>query len=107
MSDLLGGFFHSEYYRSSESVFITLTKENIGKEHICCAFSDKNGKDGLVTVVGTKKFHFMSDAKWLLRQGFVTCEELSSGFSLFYRGRFITTDISVCMESRFIKLVGV
>ena len=31
----------------------------------------QQGKDGLVTVVGTKKFHFMSDTKWLLRQGFV------------------------------------
>ena len=26
--------------------FITLTKENIDKEHICCAFSDKKYKDG-------------------------------------------------------------
>ena len=147
--------------------FITLTKENIDKEHICCAISDKkcaesykekkewlkreldNGyvfrrlnerakvfieygpaekawapviasnylllycfwvsgqykgkgyakallktvlddaaaqkKDGLVTVAGTKKFHFMSDAKWLLRQGFETVEELPCGFSLLAR----------------------
>ncbi len=42
----------------------------------------QQGKDGLVTVVGTKKFHFMSDTKWLLRQGFEDCEQLSSGFSL-------------------------
>ena len=144
--------------------FITLTKENIGKEHICCGFSDKKcknsyelkkewlkkefdngyvfrrlderakvfieygpaekawlpveapnylmincfwvagqykgkgyaktllqsaiddvkqqGKDGLVTVVGTTKFHFMSDTKWLLRQGFETVEKLDYGFSL-------------------------
>ena len=144
--------------------FITLTKDNIEKEHICCAFSDKKcqesynlkkewlkrqfengyvfrrlnerakvfieygpaengwvpvkadnyllincfwvagqykgkgyakallqtaiddalqqGKDGLVTVVGTKKFHFMSDTKWLLQHGFVTVEKLSDGFSL-------------------------
>ena len=148
--------------------FIILNKENIGKEHICCAFSDKkcnvgyeqkkewlkkefdNGyvfrrlderakvfieyvpaekawlpvvapnylmigcfwvsgqykgrgyakallqsaiddakqqrKDGLLTVVGTTKFHFMSDTKWLLRQGFETVEKLDyglpSGFSL-------------------------
>ncbi len=144
--------------------YITLTKENISTEHICCAFSDKKcsdsymqkkqwlanefdngyvfrrlderakvfieyvpaekawvpvtapnylmigcfwvsgkykkqghgkallneaiettqkqGKDGLVTVVGTKKFHFMSDTKWLLRQGFESCEDISSGFSL-------------------------
>lgn len=145
------------------------------------------GKDGLVTVVGTSKFHFMSDTKWLLKQGFETCEKLSSGFSLlvkkinpnannpsfmdsvnsgecadkngivvyysnrcpfseyhvntslketaekrnlplkvikldtmekaqtsptpatifslFYNGKFITTDLSVCMDSRFDKIV--
>lgn len=144
--------------------YITLTKENIKDEHICCAFSDKkcaqsyeakkrwlsaefeNGyvfrklderakvfieygpaekawvpviapgyimigcfwvsgrykgagrgkallqtvidgakrqsKRGLVTVVGTKKFHFMSDTKWLLRQGFKICESTTTGFSL-------------------------
>lgn len=250
--------------------FITLTKDNIEQEHICCAFSDKKctesynqkkkwlaaqfeneyvfrrlnerakifieygpaekswlpvradnyllincfwvsgqykgqgyakallqtaiddaleqGKEGLVTVVGTKKFHFMSDTKWLLRQGFVVCEQLSSGFSLlvkklnpdaivpafnesarngecpdkegivvyfsnrcpfaefhvttslqeaitkrnlplkiikletmeqaqnapspatifslFYNGKFVTTDISVCMDSRFDKVLA-
>ena len=144
--------------------FITLTRENIGKEHICCAFSDKKcnagyelkkewlakefdngyvfrrlderakvfieyapaekawlpvvapnylmigcfwvsgqykgkgyakallqsaiddakhqGKDGLVTVAGTAKLPFMSDAKWLLRQEFETVEKLDYGFSL-------------------------
>lgn len=144
--------------------YITLTKENIGTEHICCAFSDKKckesyelkkewlkrefdngyvfrrlderakvfieyvpaekawmpveatgylmincfwvsgqykgkghgkallqsaiddaraqGKEGLVTVVGTKKFHFMGDTKWFLRQGFETVAELPYGFSL-------------------------
>lgn len=144
--------------------YVTLTKENIGSEHICCAFSDKKcsegyelkkqwlagefengyvfrrleerakvfieygpaekawmpvtapnymmigcfwvsgrykgkghgkallkevvkkaksqGKNGLVTVVGTKKFHFMSDTKWLLGQGFEICESIFSGFSL-------------------------
>ncbi|GEM_PF-2954816 len=28
-----------------EAIFITLNEENIGKEHICCAFSDKKCKD--------------------------------------------------------------
>ena len=147
-----------------EKQFITLTKDNIEKEHICCAFSDKKckesyelkkewlkkefdngyvfrrlderakvfieyvpaekawtpvnapnylmincfwvsgqykgsgygkallqsaiddaksqGKDGLVTVAGTSKFHFMSDTKWLLRQGFKSIEKLPYGFSL-------------------------
>ena len=251
--------------------FITLTKENIDREHICCAFSDKKcqnsyeskkawlkkefdngyvfrrlcerakvfieyvpsekvwipvvapnylminclwvsgqykgkgyakallqsaiddarqqGKDGLVTVVGTFKLPFMSDTKWLLRQGFETIEKLNYGFSLlalklnpqatnprfresvssgecsdkeglvvyysnrcpfteyhvqteltqtaekrriplkiikletmvqaqsaptpatifslFYNGKFVTTDISACMDSRFEKIVKI
>jgi predicted GNAT family acetyltransferase len=252
-----------------EAKFITLTKDNIDKAHICCAFSDKkcqnsyeskkkwlknefdNGyvfrrlderakvfieycpagkawipviapnylmincfwvsgqykgkgyakallqtaiddarqqeKDGLVTIAGTAKLPFMSDTKWLLRQGFETVEKLSYGFSLlalkfnpqaakpkfnesvssgecsdknglvvyysnrcpfteyhvseeliktagnrklplkiikletmeqaqsaptpatifslFYNGKFVTTDISVCMNSRFDKII--
>lgn len=146
-------------------------------------------KDGLVTVAGTKKLHFMSDTKWLLRQGFETTATLNTGFSLltrkiksdtdnipkfsdsaisgkpecisglvvyysnrcpftefhvktnlketaekrklplqiikletmeqarsaptpatifslFYNGEFITTDVSVCMDSRFDKIMG-
>lgn len=147
-----------------ETKYITLTKENIGTEHICCAISDKKckegyelkkewlkkeldngyvfrrlderakvfieyvpaekawapvdapgylmincfwvsgqykgsghgkallqsaiddarsqGKSGLVTVAGTAKYHFMSDTKWLLRQGFQTVAKLPNGFSL-------------------------
>lgn len=150
-----------------EEKFITLTKDNIDKEHICCAFTSKESKegydlkkewlkkefdkgyvfrrlderakvfieyvpaenawlpidapnylmincfwvsgqykgkgyaksllesalddaksqnrDGLVTVVGTKKYHFMSDTKWLLRQGFEAIQELPNGFSLLVR----------------------
>jgi hypothetical protein len=161
-----------------------------GKELLRLAVEDANdqGKDGLVTVAGTSKFHFMSDNKWLLRQGFEICEKLLSGFSLlvyknnpkaenpkfkdsvktgecedktglvvyysnrcpfseyhvttsltetagkrklplkmikirtreqsqsaptpatifslFYNGKFVTTDISVCMDSRFDKIMG-
>lgn len=144
--------------------YITLTKENLAKEHICCAFSDKKckesyelkkewlrkeldngyvfrrlderakvfieygpaerawipvdapgylmincfwvsgqykgkghgkallqsalddaraqGKAGLVAVVGTKKLPFMSDTKWLLRQGFEVVANVPYGFSL-------------------------
>ncbi len=249
--------------------FITLTAENIEKEHICCAFSDKkcaesyalkkdwlrnefkNGyvfrrlnarakvfieygpaekawvpvqgpgyliincmwvsgqykgkgyakallesaldeahaekKEGLTTVVGSKKLPFMGDLKWFQRQGFEVCQKLPNGFyllvrkirpeapdptfkesvlrgecldkeglvvyysnrcpyaefhakvslpetaakrglpvklikletreqaqnaptpaaifSLFYQGKFITTDLSVCMENRFEKFI--
>lgn len=144
--------------------YITLTKESVEKEHICCAFSDKKckegyelkkewlkkeldngyvfrrldqrakvfieygpaerawipvdapgylmincfwvsgqykgkghgkallqsviddaraqGKAGLVTVAGASKLPFMSDTKWLLRQGFEVVAKLSYGFSL-------------------------
>ncbi|SMP63751.1 N-acetyltransferase [Anoxynatronum buryatiense] len=44
--------------------------------------AEQQGKDGLVTVVGTKKYHFMSDTKWLLKQGFVECDTTPAGFSL-------------------------
>jgi GNAT superfamily N-acetyltransferase len=40
------------------------------------------GKKGLVTIVGKKKFHFMNDTKWLLKQGFEVCETIMTGFSL-------------------------
>ncbi len=160
-----------------------------GKKLLTLALEDakSQGKEGLVTVVGTKKFHFMSDTKWLMNQGFETCEKLASGFSLlvkkinpkaknpkfkntvkreagiekkglvayysnrcpfseyhvrnslketaekrklplkviklenmqqaqsaptpatifslFYNGKFITTDLSVCMDSRFDKVI--
>jgi GNAT superfamily N-acetyltransferase len=59
-------------------------KNGYGKALLKSAIDDAKaqGRDGLVTVVGTKKFHFMSDTKWLLRQGFEEVEKTSSGFSL-------------------------
>ncbi len=59
-------------------------RNGYGKELLKSALEDakKQGKDGLVTVVGTKKFHFMSDTKWFLKQGFEEVERISSGFSL-------------------------
>lgn len=59
-------------------------KNGYGKALLKSAIDDakEQGKSGLVTVVGTKKFHFMSDTKWLLKQGFEEIEKISSGFSL-------------------------
>ncbi len=59
-------------------------KNGYGKALLKLAIDDarKQGKSGLVTVVGTKKLHFMSDTKWLLKQGFEETEKTSSGFSL-------------------------
>jgi len=163
--------------------------QGYAKELLRLAIEDakSQGKDGVVTVVGTSKFHFMSDTKWFLKHGFETYEKISSGFSLlamkfdpekddpvfkdcvksgecedreglvvyysnrcpfseyhvtnslvetaekrklplktiklesleqaqsaptpatifslFYNGKFITTDLSACMDSRFDKLV--
>lgn len=59
-------------------------KNGYGKALLQSAIDDakKQGKSGLVTVVGTKKYHFMSDTKWLIKQGFETIENIQSGFSL-------------------------
>lgn len=59
-------------------------KNGHGKALLNFAIEDakEQGKNGLVTVVGTNKFHFMSDTKWLLKQGFEEIERISSGFSL-------------------------
>jgi GNAT superfamily N-acetyltransferase len=58
--------------------------QGYGKALLQSALDDAKaqGKDGLVTVVGTDKFHFMGDTKWFIRQGFEISEQLSSGFSL-------------------------
>ena len=42
----------------------------------------REGKDGLVTVAGAVKLPFMSDTKWLLRQGFEVVQSLPYGFVL-------------------------
>ena len=42
----------------------------------------EQGKNGLVTVVGTSELPFMGNTKWFLKQGFETVEKLQYGFSL-------------------------
>ena len=58
-----------------------------GKELLKLAMEDakEQGRYGLVTVVGVKKKHFMSDTKWLLKQGFEEVEITSSGFSILVK----------------------
>lgn len=55
-----------------------------GKELLAAAVEDarRQGRHGLVAVVGVPKFHFLSDHKWLLRQGFVEVDSLPNGFRL-------------------------
>ena len=59
-------------------------KKDYGKALLKSAIDDAKAqkRNGLVTVVGTKKLLFMSDTKWLVRQGFEEVERISSGFSL-------------------------
>lgn len=58
-----------------------------GKALLQSAIDDaiQSGKDGLVTIAGSKKLHYMSDTKWLLRQGFEECQKLPYGISLFIK----------------------
>ncbi len=76
-------------------------KNGYGKKLLETAIEDaKNqGKDGLVTVVGTKKFHFMSDTKWFLKQGFEEVERISSGFSLLAKKINSKTEVPKFNES--------
>ena len=58
-----------------------------GKKLLNLALNDAKtqGKDGLVTIAGKKKFHFMSDTKWLLNQGFEITETLPDGFCILVK----------------------
>jgi hypothetical protein len=62
-------------------------KNGLGKALLASAYDDavEQGKSGLVTVVGTKKFHFMSDTKCFFKQVFIECDKTSSGFSLLVK----------------------
>jgi hypothetical protein len=62
-------------------------KSGHGKALLASAMEDAaaQGRAGLVAVVGTKKMHFMSDGKWLLKQGFREVDRLDYGFSLLVK----------------------
>ena len=55
-----------------------------GKDLLEQAMADarRNRKRGIVTVAGAKKMHFMSDTKWLLKQGFAVVDTTPAGFVL-------------------------
>jgi len=42
----------------------------------------RQGRHGILAVVGVPKFHFLGDPKWLLRQGFEEVDALATGFRL-------------------------
>ncbi len=50
----------------------------------------------------------LSYTMWLTfqRLSWSASAKLTSGFSLLYNGKFITTDLSPCMDSRFNKVAG-
>ncbi len=41
-----------------------------------------SGRNGIITVTGKKKFHFMGDGTWFRKQGFSVVDETSTGFVL-------------------------
>jgi L-amino acid N-acyltransferase YncA len=55
-----------------------------GKELLKRVVDDavKQGKDGIVAVVGAQKRPFMSDSKWLLKQGFEVCDTANPDFNM-------------------------
>jgi GNAT superfamily N-acetyltransferase len=55
-----------------------------GKKLLAEAVEDarRQGRHGLVAIVGIPKFHFLADPKWLLRQGFREVDALPNGFRL-------------------------
>jgi hypothetical protein len=138
--------------------FITLTKENIEKEHICCVFSDEKSKEsyelkkqwlkvnpqaenprfdegvssgecrdkyGLVVYysnrcpfteyqVNTELTKTAENRNLPLKiNKLTTLKEAQSAptpaniFGLFYNRKFVKTDVSVCMDSRFDKIVKI
>lgn len=120
-----------------ETKYITLTKENIDKEHICCAFSDKKCSEGYEMKKAWLKQEF--DNGYVFRRldartdcyvngnlqvlaqerniplKIIRLETMQQAqnaptpatiFSVFYNGRFVTTDMSICTESRFVKMLG-
>jgi GNAT superfamily N-acetyltransferase len=76
----------AKYYMNINCFWVSgkYKKNGHGKALLKYAINDAKaqGKDGLVTVVGTKKYHFMSDTIWLLQQGFKEVALINSGFSL-------------------------
>lgn len=71
---MLGCFWVSGQYKG----------QGHGKALLQLAIDDarKNKKHGIVTAVGTKKYHFMSETNWLLNQGFEVVDTTPAGFSL-------------------------
>ncbi|WP_254712832.1 GNAT family N-acetyltransferase [Polaribacter sp. AHE13PA] len=69
-------------------------KQGLAKKLLQTAIADtkKQHKSGLVTVVGAKKFHFMSDTKWFLKQGFEEVEKIGSGFCLLAKKIYLEAE---------------
>lgn len=62
-------------------------KQGYAKQLLQFAIDDAlaQGREGLVTIAGVKKNHFMSDGKWLLKQGFQLTEILPNGCALYIK----------------------
>jgi hypothetical protein len=113
--------------------YVTLTPSTIGVEHICCAFSDAKCADGYARkkrwlteafddgyVFRNTEFHVRESltetaGKRGLPLTVIKLETMEQAqaaptpatiFSLFRDGRFVTTDVGVCLDSRFDRIAG-
>ena len=75
--------------------------QGYGKSLLQHAIDDAKAqnKNGLATVAGTGKLPFMSDTKWLLRQGFEVCQKLPNGFCLLVYRINLAANLPMFKES--------
>jgi hypothetical protein len=70
-----------------------------------CLYSEYHVKDSLVETARNRNL-LLKTIKLETMEQAQSCPSPATIFSLFLDGKFVTTDISVCMESRFDKIVG-
>lgn len=77
--DAFNSFYISCFWVSGQ-----YKEQGYGKELLRLAVEDAeiHQRDSLVTIVGSKKYHFMSAGKWLKQQGFKVVDETETGFQL-------------------------
>lgn len=82
--------------------------QGYGKKLLALAIEDAKaqGKDGLVTIAGLTKLPFMSDTKWLIKQGFKVCDTTESGFCVLVY-HLNETGVTPQLHEKAKKMAGV
>ena len=69
-----------------------------------CPYAEFHAKESLVETVKNRNL-ILKVIKLETMQQAKNAPSPASIFSLFYQGEFVTTDINVCLESRFVKVI--